>query len=53
MTKTATHCDGCAERAPSRFRTMLNLYLCDRCHGLWQRTGEVPTSDPRGEDTRW
>lgn len=53
MTKTAKHCDGCADRVPSRFRVLLNLFLCDHCFGLWQRTGEVPSPAPRLEDQRW
>lgn len=53
MTKTARICEGCGEKARSRFRVLLNLFLCDSCFGLWQRTGEVPTPEPRMEDTRW
>lgn len=54
MTKTARVCEGCAEQVLSRFRTMLNSYLCDPCYTLWQRTGEVPTPEPRMENpTRW
>lgn len=53
MTKTARVCDGCAEKVLSRFRTLLNVFLCDQCFGLWQRTGGVPTPEPRLEETRW
>lgn len=52
MTMIARTCEGCAEKVPNRFRTVLNLFLCEGCFRLWRITGEVPTPEPLGGG-RW
>lgn len=43
--KHAKHCDGCRRDAGARFRTILNLFLCNGCYAAWNQTGTVPGPD--------
>lgn len=43
--KHAKHCDGCKRDQGARFRTMLNLFLCEGCYTTWNQTKVVPGPD--------
>lgn len=52
MKKLAKNCEGCREKVMARFRTMLDLFLCDHCYAAWRATGEVPKPTLQ-EDQPW
>jgi hypothetical protein len=40
--KTHKHCEGCRQDEGARFRTLFDLYLCDRCYAQARASGKIP-----------
>jgi hypothetical protein len=53
--KMAKHCEGCRTDAGARYRTLLDLFLCEYCYAMWRGTGQVPLPDieTETEGQRW